>query len=154
MVGLTIPLVLKEHRESNNPCDPDASICTCYVHRLYRCEESMNELLEPVDITNKALFVNRVKALYLDLPCYIPKTGSSMNERGDALIEALENGSLPYLKVLQVKILEFGSHLLTREENDELLERLTYTPEVCKQRKISWKMLLETDAESYWDEES
>lgn len=113
----------------------------------------MNRLLGPINNSDKTLFINRIKALHLDLPCYNPATGSLVNEGGIMLKTALDGGHLPHLKVLQVQVLELGSDLLTEAEDNELLDWTIEVAEICKKRKLCWSIILELDQESYQDED-
>lgn len=153
MVGLTMHLTLKDHIQDSITCDPNATKCKCYLHHLRDREEYMNQLLASKNIKNKSLFINRIKTLHLDLPCYNPATGSLVNERVDMLARALKTNCLPYLKILQVLLMEMGSDTFMDEEDDELQDILMDISKICRKRKILWVVISELDQEDDSEEE-
>ena len=69
------------------------------------------------------------------------------------LARALKTNCLPYLKILQVLLMEMGSDTFMDEEDDELQDILMDISKICRKRKILWVVISELDQEDDSEEE-
>ena len=105
----------------------------CYIHHLTRNEERTDQLLAPIDIGDRALFSNRIRALYMDMCCVNEESERVLNESADILEQAITAGRLPRLQRLQVKILEMGSMELLEDEDEEANEIFDSLKDTCRE---------------------